>query len=402
MTALLLPLAAAFALYRLQGTAGLLDWVPKYRPHFFGICLAGLPAAVLFLASRGAGRFQGHGTAVLSRLLAATALGVSIVTIALTLTASALFLAGMRSVDPVRATAFRRPGIMTGQRVVLPVNRDNASPAGEETLLRLAFSSDMHAENPESAPEATRKIVDSVSRLGFDAFFILGDFAETGFPGPGFEYAIDCLSGARKDLPIIPLMGNHDAIIGGSWRYHRYFNPARYFHLEAGGVHLVALELLWGKESLDRAQTAWLRETLSAIPEDETIIVLSHCFMRASGYVDSESGRNWFDHEETTESVMPLLEEAGVDLVISGHNHYLEYLEGPRTGSSRGTAYAVVGAMGGKLDPVPSHRSPASVWIAPGRYGFLDLAIRNDSLELTFRDEHGNELSSFTRSTATD
>ena len=339
VTAALLPLAAAYGLYRMTGTAGLLDWVPKYRAHFIVICLAGSPAAFLYAMACLADRSPRAVAAAVSRILSRAALAVSAVVIAAALIGPATYLLLSRSIDPSRARDFRRPGIETGERAVLPVSGPDtaagsgssagasASDSSRTPLLRLAFSSDMHAGNPESSPEASRRIVKAVSGSGFDAFFVLGDLAEMGFPGNDFENALDILSEANAALPIIALMGNHDSIIGGTPRFHRYFNPARYFHLEANGVHIVAIELLWGHESLDRRQEAWLRKTLSSIPGEETLIVLSHCFMRSSGYVDAESGRAWYDHEETIASVAPLLEEAGVDLVVSGHNHYLEYLE---------------------------------------------------------------------------
>ncbi len=395
ITALVLPMAAAFALYRMTGTAGLLEWVPKYRSHFLAICLSGTPAAAVYLAARLAGLYRKPLAVGLSRILSYGALAVSILSMGFTLTAASAFFLQSRSVDPQRAAAFRRPEIETGSHVILPIAKTVSPEDVDSPILRLAFSSDMHAGNPESSLEASRRIVNAVSGSGVDAFFVLGDLAEMGFPGTDLENALDVLSGAAARLPIIALMGNHDSILGGAWRFHRYFNPARYFHLEADGVHLVAIELLWGDESLDRSQKAWLKKTLSAIPKEETLIVLSHCFIRSSGYVDAESGRDWFDHEETIKSVAPILEEAGVDLVVSGHNHYLEYLEKPGMGSLKGTADAVVGVMGGKLDPVPSYRSPSSVWIAQGTFGYLDLSVRKDSLELTFRDENGNALASF-------
>jgi hypothetical protein len=94
----------------------------------------------------------------------------------------------------------------------------------------------MHAGNPESSPEASRRIVKAVSGSGSTPSSCSGTSPRWAFPGTDFENALDILSEANAALPIIAIMGNHDSIIGGMLRFHRYFNPARYFQLEANGV----------------------------------------------------------------------------------------------------------------------------------------------------------------------
>ncbi|HEY9053923.1 MAG TPA: hypothetical protein VIO60_03815, partial [Rectinemataceae bacterium] len=109
-------------------------------------------------------------------------------------------------------------------------------------------------------------------------------------------------------------------------------------------------------------------------------------FFYASGYDDPELDKPWYDHYQNIPAVVPLLEKYGVDLVVSGHNHYQELLE------MNGVTYAVIGAMGGKPDPSPAYVSPASKWIAVGEHGRLDLDFYADELVLTFRDSTGNPL----------
>ena len=53
--------------------------------------------------------------------------------------------------------------------------------------------------------------------------------------------------------------------------------------------------------------------------------VITHCFFYSSGYVDEETGMAWYDHADMLREVAPLI--AGkADLVISGHNHYMEWI----------------------------------------------------------------------------
>jgi len=146
------------------------------------------------------------------------------------------------------------------------------------------------------------------------------------------------------------------------------------------------LDLLWGEEDFDLEQRAWLSAQLESIPRRDAVIVLSHCYFYASGYDDPESGSPWYDHPGTIREVVPILEKYGVDLVLSGHNHYLELLEW------NGVAYAVIGAMGGVPDPEPTYRSPASKWIRVSTFGFLEAEFYSDRIELIFRDSGGAEL----------
>lgn len=84
--------------------------------------------------------------------------------------------------------------------------------------------------------------------------------------------------------------------------------------------------------------------------------------------------------------IAPILTGDGVDLVISGHNHYMEYLE------AEGIPFAVIGVMGGHPDPEPTWHSQASRWFKQGTFGFLELNLEVALPELIFRDQKGSEL----------
>jgi hypothetical protein len=182
-------------------------------------------------------------------------------------------------------------------------------------------------------------------------------------------------------------MGNHDALIASAPRFDKAFGiPAPSARIDSGSLHIIALDLLWGTEEWTDAKSKKLKAELESIPPEDAIIVLSHCFFWASGYQDPATGKDWFDHAETTKEIAPILESCKVDLVVSGHNHYLEYLEKGDTG------YAVVGALGGKPDPEPVHVSPYSVWFSRGLFGYLEAEVAGDEISLRFIDEKGNAL----------
>ena len=94
----------------------------------------------------------------------------------------------------------------------------------------------------------------------------------------------------------------------------------------------------------------------------------------------------WYDHRDNLAAVAPILERHKVDLVVQGHNHYMELLK------KDGVSYATIGAMGGFPDPVPSHVSPWSLWFQRGIFGWLDLEASAKGLSLSFRDQDGKAL----------
>jgi 3',5'-cyclic AMP phosphodiesterase CpdA len=270
------------------------------------------------------------------------------------------------------------------------------------STFRVALSSDPHYGREASNAEARSAIL-RLSQAEYkagrlDAFFNIGDTVEMGMEAGDWKEAIESI---RKDAPSLPfatLLGNHDALIGGVTRWRAAFAggtgrngvpegglTASSWRMDAGNVHFIALDLLWGPEGFGAKEKAWLAGQLAAIPADDFIVVLSHSFFYSSGYIDEGSGKAWYDHEELLREVAPLI--AGkVDLVVSGHNHYMEWIE------TDGTVWAVVGAMGGKPDPVPTYMSPGSVWFSQGRFGRLVLELTATGLSAEFQDHQGASL----------
>lgn len=383
----------SLCLYKLQGSPGLLRWTPKYAWLLALFPLASFVPAILFMLSQR------------SDVLFALALILSVGITAAYAWGSRIFFRAIHA-EFVGVPAIHR-----------------YDPSVDRPLVRLAFGSDVHVGQPGANKKATERILEAVNSGGFDAFFILGDIAEIGFPGSDLEDAARLLSakgpGARlTNVPLVTLMGNHDSLVGGEYRYRKIFNPDLYFRIDSGHVHIIALNILWDTGSFDRTQRAWLKRNLESIPKSDTTIVITHAFIRASGHHERSSNRDWFDSKPLIRDLAPILEQGGVDLVVSGHNHFMEYLEAPDgaaparadlTGSlSDGedpsepagklpTAYAIVGTMGGKMDPPRTYVSDSSKWYLADQTGFLDVDLSGGCMKLTFRDETGKPLHEITR-----
>ncbi len=296
-------------------------------------------------------------------------------------------------------------GAATGNAASVSAGTSGTAAGAVASVIRISLSSDAHwgkANANAAARESILKGIASASPAR-DAFFLLGDNVELGMETVQWKSEIADLERLIPTLPFRPLLGNHDAIAGGEYNFRRAFFPAGmksdsgspyYYSVKVGEATFVVLNLPWGTENYDSRQAAWLEKTLAAIPQEKPVIVLSHSYFYASGYNDPRTGVPWFDHPENIPAISPILEKYKVDLVVSGHNHYMELL------AKNGVAYAVIGSMGGIPDPVPSYTSPASLWFRQGGFGWLDLDIDATSIKLTFRDEHGTELKTATLPTA--
>jgi hypothetical protein len=361
-----------------QGTLGLFLWQAEWRTIFLLLGASALIPGILFLV---ASLLSRGGSSPVASVLAWISTGA----------AAAALIAGFGLPAYILSSSRAVNGPVPGLRLVDPASE----VSGADGVVRLSVSSDPHWNAETSNGAARTAMLKSLSseRPKRDAFFILGDIVERGMDDGAWHEALADLSLHLDGIPAGTIMGNHDAVIDGEYHYKHYLMPKTvktdsgepyYYSMRAGHAVIIVLNLLWGSESFDRRQRAWLERSLAALPADRQVIVLSHCFFYASGY--TSFGVPWYDHFGTIKDVSPILEKYGVDLVVSGHNHYMELLR------KNGVTYAVIGAMGGKPDPEPTYRSPASLWIAQGVFGYLNLDIDESGIAMSFRDKDGAVL----------
>jgi 3',5'-cyclic AMP phosphodiesterase CpdA len=260
--------------------------------------------------------------------------------------------------------------------------------AAPDRLARIAFSSDAHFGSAGANRDAALSVMRAVNGGPYDAFFVLGDFSEMGFPDDGLFDAARSLATEMTRVPVATAMGNHDALLGGDARYRKLFNERLYYRVDSGTTHVLVANILWDDASLDLSQRAWLEKSLDGIPAGDFVIFASHRFLRSSGYVEPSTGKAWYTDEQLGGEFAAWLAAKGVDLVVSGHNHYMEFL-GP---DGDNLACAVVGAMGGRRDPPPSWVDPRSAWLNDRDFGFLDVSVFADRATLAFRDPEGKAL----------
>lgn len=176
--------------------------------------------------------------------------------------------------------------------------------------------------------------------------------------------------------------GNHDYHTPGAAAFHAYFGERAgpdgrgYYGFDLGAWHVVMLDTS-APMAAGSAQERWLRDDLAAHPTRCTLAVLHHPRF-SSGLHGNNS------------AVIPLwraLYEAGVDLVLSGHDHvyerFLRLTPDGRPDPERGIRSFVVGT-GGAHQVGFFRRSRGSEVRYDGDWGVLKLTLRADRYEWEF------------------
>jgi len=296
------------------------------------------------------------------------------------------------------AFSFVQLGLFPPSKDIQPVTQ-LALPGIERQEIHFAVGSDAHFGAGTNSPDKSAAMLEQIGNPAnkFDLFFFLGDLVEYGFKDSQWDEALKAFSDTAANVPVRFAPGNHDTMFGGLSRYLAYCAPAvkcaqdssrLWSRIDAGNVHFLLLDVEWSAETITWGQKDWLEEQLKSIPSGDWKIVMSHGFYYSSG--TSLLGWNWYDNPETISVLVPLFEKYGVDIVFSGHNHYLELLQ------HSSVTYIVCGAFGGKLDPTPTYISSGSIWRLPGQAGYVDVALNGNEATMYFRDPDANILKSFT------
>jgi 3',5'-cyclic AMP phosphodiesterase CpdA len=129
-------------------------------------------------------------------------------------------------------------------------------------------------------------------------------------------------------IPFYAALGNHD---DQAQRFYKGFNMGneRYYTFAKKHVRFFVFD----SNLMDRAQVAWIDDTLKQSPEDWKIVYFHHPLY-------SDGGRHG-SNVELRVMLEPLLVRHGVAVVFSGHEHVYE-----RIRPQKGITYFIVGASG--------------------------------------------------------
>ena len=199
---------------------------------------------------------------------------------------------------------------------------------GTSTPVRVWVIGDSGIEG--SAGENVRDAYLADSSAHTDIMLMLGDNAyqkgkENDYQDAMFDQYADVLS----QTVVWPVLGNHDEDLA---LYKDMFhlpknaeaggvasNSEQYYSFNYANIHFIALDSEHASRLTSGDMFEWLKDDLEQVTADWTIAYWHHS-VYSKGKHDSDDSSGG-QAEDMRERALPILEGAGVDLVLNGHDH---------------------------------------------------------------------------------
>lgn len=195
----------------------------------------------------------------------------------------------------------------------------------QDLSLRLVHLASLHCGEPLYRPQLLTLALDRIQAIAPDVVVVAGDLTAAGYE---WEYAEALEHLDRLDAPRVVVPGNHDArnvgyvhfeqLVGPRFsRWRLPFDDRRAERLGLTGLTVIGLDS--SEPDLDlghvgRERYDWIREQCSD-PDDLKVVVLHHHLVPIPG-----AGRD-ISHISDTGDLLPVLDELGIDIVLTGHRH---------------------------------------------------------------------------------
>ena len=265
-----------------------------------------------------------------------------------------------------------------------------------------------------------------------DLWLMLGDNAYTDGTDREYQAAVfDMYPNMLKRTPLFSTRGNHEK--SASTYYGIFTLPTRgesggvpsgseaYYSFDYGNIHFVCLDSTGSKRGSSSAMASWLKDDLANTTSKWTIAFWHHPpYTKGSHNSDSEGPL-----VEMRANLVPILEDYGVDLVLSGHSHAYErsfLIDGHYGNSSSLRTSMIVDGGNGRVGGDGPYRKPnaaheGAVYVVAGssgkvssdgnlnhpvmkvnirKLGSMILDINGNTLQARFLRENGQINDSFT------
>jgi hypothetical protein len=206
-------------------------------------------------------------------------------------------------------------------------------------------------------------------------WLMLGDNAYTSGTDAEFQAAVfDIFPTMLRKSVLWPTLGNHDGVSADSATqtgpYYNIFTLPKsgeagglasgteaYYSFDYANVHFVCLESFETNRSATGPMLTWLQNDLASTTQPWVIAFFHHPpYSKGSHDSDTE-----IELKEMRQNALPILENAGVDLVLSGHSHAYErsfLIDGHYGTSSTFTSSMKKNGGSGREDGTGAYRKP--------------------------------------------
>lgn len=243
------------------------------------------------------------------------------------------------------------------------------APSSTERIDLIAFG------DSGGATDDQLMLAEQLATVPADLILHTGDFA---YPDGALEHFETGYFGVYADLidevPLFPTSGNHEYDTDEAGPFREVFvlpERERWYSFDWGPVHVVALD----NELDGREQAEWLRRDLEASDAPWTIVITHKGPYSAGAHGPNGAWRELYQ---------PIVEEHGVELVLSGHDHHYE-----RSEPIGGVTYVVTGGGGYSTRPIGESETAA---FAEDVTHFVYLSIEGDRMRLHAIDATGKEF----------
>ncbi len=253
-------------------------------------------------------------------------------------------------------------------------------------------------------PENLTNLEKIVDQLGskYDFGIQIGDAVDNAANYDEWK-SVGNLVGANKlgDTEVLSVMGNHeyygdaDADIAAAMYNHPNSKEGGYFSVERGDVYIASINFATTKSQIQEAIN-WLKEDAKK-SNAKWKILTSH----QPPYYTNSVGGNDLIYDMFPDAV----EEAGIDLVFSGHDHSVgrtNMLKDDKINEKDGVVYYLCGAAGSKRYPMTTQDKfdyKTIFHFVEDSYGasYLTATVADEEINIDVRDvTNGALLDSFT------
>lgn len=168
-----------------------------------------------------------------------------------------------------------------------------------------------------------------------NVWLALGDIAYRSGSNSQYQAALfDPYENQLANTSLWPVYGNHD---DRRWTYFRIFdlpenaeaggvasNTENYYAFEYSNIHFIVLDSQSSSRAADGEMANWLKEDLAKNTKPWIVVAFHHPPYTKGSHDSDDAGDSRGRLHEMRENILPIIEAAGVDLVLSGHSHMYE------------------------------------------------------------------------------
>ena len=172
-----------------------------------------------------------------------------------------------------------------------------------------------------------------------DLWLMLGDNAYNNGTDTEYQAAVfNMYQAMLRSTVLWPTRGNHDVLYSGANNdYYDVFSlptageagglpsgTEAYYSFDYGDIHFVCLDSEGSARTVGSAQAIWLRTDLAATSRNWVIAFWHHPPYSKGSHDSDNVGDSGGRMQDMRQNMLPILDSAGVDVVLTGHSHSYE------------------------------------------------------------------------------